>query len=147
MGVLIFFVSSQVLEKILHIAVLAPTGTQLKWSANPYLFALYGGLAAGIFEEIGRFFAFKLLLKKNHQYRDGLSYGLGHDGIEAILIRGVSALSSIILYSMVQSGALSNVGGSQIPKEQLAAIQTQFADAHFCIILTYRIILSCSLRR
>lgn len=133
-GVLIFFVFSQVLEKMLHIAVLAPTGTQLKWSANPYLFAIYGGLAAGIFEEMGRFFAFKLLLKKNHQYNDGLSYGLGHGGIEAILIGGLSGISSIILYSMVQSGAaVGMLGETPIPKEQLANIQTQFADAQFWI--------------
>jgi len=42
---------------MLHIAVLSPTETQLKWSANPYLFAVYGGMTAGISEEMGHFFA------------------------------------------------------------------------------------------
>lgn len=30
---------------------------------NPYVFAIYGGLTAGIFEELGRFVAFFFLLK------------------------------------------------------------------------------------
>ena len=30
---------------------------------NPFVFALYGGLTAGIFEELGRFVAFFFLLK------------------------------------------------------------------------------------
>ncbi|MBC3210486.1 YhfC family intramembrane metalloprotease, partial [Pseudomonas sp. SWRI111] len=49
-GILIFIVFSQILEKIVHFLVLAPTGTELRWSTNPYIFALYGGLAAGVFE-------------------------------------------------------------------------------------------------
>lgn len=30
---------------------------------NPFIFAIYGGLTAGIFEELGRFVAFFFLLK------------------------------------------------------------------------------------
>lgn len=128
-GVLIFIVFSQILEKLLHLAVIAPSGTHVKWSANPYVFALYGGLAAGIFEEIGRFFAFKVLVKKHHRYNNGLSYGLGHGGIEAILIGGFSAVNSLLVYSMVQSGKLDQLLGAHLPSEQITLIKNQFANA------------------
>lgn len=110
-GIVIFIVFSQILEKIVHFIVLSPTGTELKWSSNPYLFALYGGLAAGIFEEIGRYFAFKVWLKNNHQFNDGLSYGLGHGGIEAIFIGGMSALNSLLISSMIKTGNLETILG------------------------------------
>jgi hypothetical protein len=35
------------------------------------ILAIYGGLTAGIFEELGRFVAFFFLLKKYLEYKDG----------------------------------------------------------------------------
>ena len=49
---------------------------------------LYGGLMAGVFEETGRYVSFKWFLKKETRIQDGLSYGIGHGGIEAMLIVG-----------------------------------------------------------
>jgi len=131
MGILIFIVFSQIFEKILHVLVLAPNGVELKSSSNPYLFALYGGLAAGVFEEMGRYIAFKLFLKNNRHYKDGLSYGLGHGGIEAIFIGGMSALSSLLIASLVQSGNLQKVMGSVLPDDQITALSEQFEHASF----------------
>ena len=135
-GVLIFIVFSQILEKIVHFIVLSPTGTELKWSGNPYLFALYGGLAAGIFEEIGRFFAFKVLLKNNHQFNDGLSYGLGHGGIEAIFIGGMSALNSLLISSMIKTGNLETILGAAATPEEINSIKEQFEQANVMLFAT-----------
>ena len=132
-GVLIFILFSQLLEKIVHFIVLSPTGTELKWSSNPYLFALYGGLAAGIFEEIGRFFAFKVLLKNNRQFNDGLSYGLGHGGIEAIFIGGMSALNSLLISSMIKTGNLETILGAAVTSEEINSIKKQFEQANIVL--------------
>ena len=58
-----FIVFALVLEPILHQVVLkGPYGTQLM--SNVWYYALYGGLAAGLFEETGRFLSMKFLMKK-----------------------------------------------------------------------------------
>lgn len=46
-GAATFIVFALILEQILHIVVIKATGTAL--TGNIWLYALYGGLAAGIF--------------------------------------------------------------------------------------------------
>jgi uncharacterized membrane protein YhfC len=63
---------------------------------NPWLIAIILGFSAGIFENVGRFVAFKFLLKNRLQWKNGIAYGLGHGGIEAILFAGVPLISAVI---------------------------------------------------
>lgn len=73
---------------------------------NPWIFGLYGGLAAGIFEESGRLFGYKLLLKGRTEWKDGVAYGIGHGGIEAILVGGLSAAQSLYFSYLLNAGNL-----------------------------------------
>ena len=58
-----FILFALVLESLLHQLVLkGPHGETIM--GNPLWYALYGGLAAGIFEETGRFLSMKFLMKK-----------------------------------------------------------------------------------
>ena len=60
----VMFLFAFVLEQIVHMIVLyGPAGSAIQ--GNIWLYALYGGLMAGLFEETGRFIAMKFLLKKN----------------------------------------------------------------------------------
>lgn len=68
---------------------------------------LYGlGLAftAGLFELAGRY-AVALLLRKRLTCRRALAAGLGHGGIEAMVLIGLSYISNIVLMLMIRSGA------------------------------------------
>ena len=56
-----FIISALVLEKLLHAAVFKAFGTAL--NANIWLYTLYGGLAAAVFEETGRLLAMKYAMK------------------------------------------------------------------------------------
>ena len=92
-GTGVFVLFALVLETILHQVVLkgaiGPTIT-----GNVWYYALYGGLAAGIFEETGRFLAMKFLLKDEPQgARTAVAYVIGHGGIEMLIIFGVSMVS------------------------------------------------------
>ncbi len=50
-------------------------------SGNPFLYAIYGGLAAGIFEEFGRFFCMITVMKRfMYQRENSIIYGIGHGG-------------------------------------------------------------------
>ncbi|MDY0394182.1 YhfC family glutamic-type intramembrane protease [Virgibacillus halophilus] len=80
-GAGIFIVFALILEKMLHAYVLDMNPVTMKWVKNPYFYALYGGLAAGVFEEVGRFIGFRYILQKSHDWEDGISYGIGHGGI------------------------------------------------------------------
>lgn len=91
-GVLVFFISQMVIRVPIISYVLPNQIWYMKLSTNPYLYGAFLGLTAGIFEEVGRYIGFKYFLKKNHRYIDGISFGLGHWGVEALLIVGVNAV-------------------------------------------------------
>lgn len=100
-GAATFFVFALVLEQIMHYFVF--TGyPQLK--ENAVFYVAYGSLAAGIFEECGRFIAFKFLLRKRNEWKDGIAYGIGHGGFEALMIGGIGLISTILTAIMINSG-------------------------------------------
>ena len=106
LGAVAFFVSSQVLEKIVHLIVLHPQkdGTVPLMSENPLLYVIYGISMAAIFEETARLIFFKWLEKKRTlEDSDALAYGLGHGGLELIYIGIASLLNLFILFSAVES--------------------------------------------
>ena len=103
-GCAVFVLFALILESIMHNIVLnaTPAGETIK--NNIWLYALYGGLAAGIFEETGRFLAFKTVMKKSADRRDSVAYGMGHGGVEALLVLGISFIGSIVISVMINSG-------------------------------------------
>lgn len=105
-GMIVFFISQILIRIPILTYVLPNTIWFIKLSMNPYLYGVFLGLTAGIFEEVGRFIAFKFMLKKNHEWEDGISYGFGHGGIEAILITGISLLNLLIGCIMINNGTL-----------------------------------------
>lgn len=105
-GAAVFIVFALVLEQIMHALVLRPgaDGSIALRTAQPVLYVLYAAFAAGIFEETGRLTGFLILKKKYAGVRTAISYGIGHGGIEAWLLAGLSAVSSIALGLMVNAG-------------------------------------------
>lgn len=99
-----FLLFAMVLEQGLHYVVTRLTGNLLY--ENLWLKALYGGLAAGVFEETGRLLAMKYGMKKRLSGKNALMYGAGHGGIEAILIVGLGYISSLVTSFMLNSGQL-----------------------------------------
>lgn len=126
-GVVVWLIFSQVLEKILHVYILQVnpwTATLLK---NPYLYAVYGALAAGIFEETGRYLAFTYWVTRRRAWKDGLAYGIGHGGIESILI-GVFSMQNIFFAKLINSGQLESLV-NKIPREVLTEIKTSLVNS------------------
>lgn len=90
-----FVVFALVLESICNSLLFAsPLGNKIM--ANALAFSLLGGFQAGLFEETGRFVAFKTILKKSKEDDStALMYGAGHGGIEIILVWVVSMIANI----------------------------------------------------
>jgi uncharacterized membrane protein YhfC len=138
-GIFIFILFSQVLEKALHVIMIDKSGTSLKWTDSAVWFVLYGTLAAGIFEEFGRYVGFKWMLKKQRDYKDGLSFGLGHGGIEAILIGVLGAVNAIILASLINSGVFDHTIAPTLPAEQAALLKERIQETSFIMYVLFGI--------
>lgn len=72
--------------------------------STPVLGGLFLGLTAGIFEEFGRYIGYRTLLRRRNAWTDGLAFGLGHGGIEAILLVGLSYVNNLIYAFIINSG-------------------------------------------
>lgn len=121
-GAATFIVAALILERIVHSVVLGNAGVYAYLMKNPIIFGLYGGLMAGLFEESGRFGAFKLMRKKYNTSADALSYGIGHGGIEAIILLGFTMVNNIVLSIMVDSGSINSIAAA-LPAAQFQQIQ------------------------
>lgn len=126
-GAGIFIVFALLLEPILHQLVLkGPHGQAIM--GNTLYYALYGGLAAGLFEETGRFLGMKYLLKKKSpKARTGIAYGIGHGGTEMLLIFGVTMISNLALSVMINNGQADTLLASA-PEMAREQAQAQFAQ-------------------
>lgn len=125
LGAVAFFVSSQVLEKIVHLLVLHPQkdGSISLMQDHPFLYILYGIAMAAIFEETARLVFFNWLEKKRAlEDSDALAYGLGHGGLELLYLGIGSLISLLVLFSMLESSNpdLANL----LPKNTLETVQS-----------------------
>lgn len=102
-----FIVFAFFLETIFHSLIFSVTGNTIK--DNIFLYTIYGGVAAALFEETGRFLAMKFLMKKRLTSDNALMFGVGHGGIEAMLILGISEVTNLALSSLINAGKISTI--------------------------------------
>ena len=124
-GALTFFVFVYLLESGAHaffLGAVQENAISRYLNATPWALGLYAGCMAGIFEETGRFLAFKWLLKKQTGRETGVMYGIGHGGIEAILVCTTSLFSMLALaVSLNTSGADALLAQAGASREALQA--------------------------
>ncbi len=97
LGVLTFSLF-QGIRLTLNALVLEPMPSMtLLYMSNPFAYYLLYGATAGLFEEGGRWIVMSLFMKDRRRYNDGIAFGIGHGGIEAILYAGLGAL--IVLFT------------------------------------------------
>lgn len=95
------FVLSQVLTRI---PLMAWLSTQDQAWAQWLVSAPVASFTAGVFEETGRLLVMLWLLRRFHRWVDGVSFGLGHGGIEAVLLVGLGQLANLALSLLINSG-------------------------------------------
>lgn len=64
---------------------------------QPVLTAFFYGFTAALVEEPGRYIVMRFFLKRN-RVDDGISFGVGHGGIEAVLLVGINTLFAMFFY-------------------------------------------------
>ena len=153
-GAAYFLLFALILEKPIQNVLAFPSAMGLPEHAvslflneNPVLLALTAGLFPGIFEETGRFFAFKTVLRKRRNRETAISYGIGHGGFEVILILGLTYIQYIAYAVMINTGTFGNVieqVASQAPEqldsvESVVSLLTEFSFADLGIAFVERI--------
>ena len=118
-GCTVMLLFAFILESGAHNIILSsPAGSAIR--GNIWLYALYGGLMAGLFEETGRYLAFSFALKKYRAKNvNALMYGAGHGGFEAIVIAGLTMINNIVWSFMINNGRIAELTGS-LSGDQLA---------------------------
>lgn len=88
-------------------------GIARQFQHTPWLYALYGALLAGVFEEVGRWFGFKWIQRRIPQKaktpETPFLYGLGHGGLEMMLGGGLAMFSNVLFATTINSGALAKL--------------------------------------
>jgi uncharacterized membrane protein YhfC len=84
---------------------------------------LAAGLSAGIFEEVTRYFIIRFWLKAEKEELLPIKYGIGHGGIEAILVGLVALVAFGQVVALGGEGALE-----AFEPEQAAMISAQIED-------------------
>lgn len=78
---------------------------QMKYTM-PVVTALFYGVSAGLFEEVGRYLGYRFVCHGRNSWKDGVALGLGHGGIEAVWvgIQGIGNLSIASQAGLAVSG-------------------------------------------
>jgi len=104
---------------------------------NPWIYAVYGCMAASLFEETGRLIAFKFILKKYRAPEDGIAYALGHGGIEFFLIGGLGAINALVMAILINRGSFETfLSVKNIPTNQIKEIKDSILSIDFTTLIT-----------
>lgn len=117
-----FILFAMVLESAVHQVVLLglPIGAVIQ--GNTWLYALYGGLMAGLFEETGRFCAMKLLKRRHNRPATALIYGAGHGGIEVLIVLGLNMVNYLVYAILANRGQLTILMPPELPEASRQAL-------------------------
>lgn len=103
-----FFVTQMVVRTPI-LSVLGMSEGFVAFAQNHYLiYAIVLAFTAGLFEVVGRYVVAKIL-SKNLIFKKGFAAGIGHGGIEAMILIGISYISNLIYVGMINSGAINAV--------------------------------------
>jgi uncharacterized membrane protein YhfC len=105
-GVVMFAVMVVALENAMHYYVLSANPVTKAWfEANAVGFAIYAALAAALFEETGRYIGMRFLTRTVPGSGTPVAYGIGHGGIEAVLIGLNIGVIAVLGYLMMTGQA------------------------------------------
>lgn len=104
LGALGFFVTQMVI-RIPILQGLSLTSGFVAFATNhPIIYSFCLAFTAGLFELIGRYVVAKLM-HKNLTYRRSIAAGLGHGGIEAMLLLGMTYVNNLLYALMINTGS------------------------------------------
>jgi uncharacterized membrane protein YhfC len=83
---------------------------------------VFAALTAGLFEECGRWVAFRYLLPERHDAPTAVMLGLGHGGLEAMLLVGVGFIALGTGYLLARAGIVVPEGAQSLIGSQFSGM-------------------------
>lgn len=110
LGAVTFVLFALVLERMVGNLILSNTVIHNFIAGHWWAYGLYGGLMAGLFEETGRLCVFFFLLRRRYNSLGGaLSYGIGHGGVEAVLLCTLTMANNIVLSVVLNTSGIEGL--------------------------------------
>ena len=124
-GCAVFIVFALVLENLVKYGLMK-TSAWTPIQNNVWLLGIVMGLFAGVFEETGRYLAFRTVLRKK-QVKDvnALMYGAGHGGFEVFMILVLAMTSNLVFALLIKTGTY-DAFLSSIPETSRSVYETAF---------------------
>lgn len=109
-GVMVFIAFSRMLEMIPHsLFLLSSNPVSKAINGNVVLYVIYAATVAALFEETGRYLAFRFVLTKHPNKETAVTYGIGHGGIECVLVLGVTYIQYYAYGQLINSGSMDKM--------------------------------------
>lgn len=122
-GALTFVNAALILESIPKYFLLSGTNPVSGFILDHALaYALTGALLAGVFEECGRYVTFRYVLTNQNAKETAVTCGIGHGGIECILLTGISMIPNLAYAFLINDGSMAAIM-QELPAEELPALQ------------------------
>lgn len=103
-----FFVMQVIIRlPIVNVLSILP-GFTLFVQKHYILYCLILAFTAGLFEVVGRYAVAKMLAK-NLSFTKGIAAGLGHGGIEAVVLIGMTYINNLLYIIMINSGSYDTI--------------------------------------
>ena len=107
-------ISFTVMQVVIRIPIMQYVLPNMPWyikmaNSQVLLYALFLGFTAGLFETVGRYFTLKWFIRDKTSYYAGLSHGIGHGGIEAILLVGLNTVIYAVYAVMINNGTYAQM--------------------------------------
>lgn len=109
-GIMVFIAFSRMLEMIPHsLFLLSSNPVSKAINGNAVLYVIYAATVAALFEETGRYLAFRFVLTKHPNKETAVTYGIGHGGIECVLVLGVTYIQYYAYGQLINSGSMDKM--------------------------------------
>lgn len=106
-GVLVFLIMQMAIRVPLVMFILPRTPAFWAIMAYPISYGIFLGFTAGLAEECGRWLGYRTILRKREDWLTGFSYGVGHAGVESILLVGMMSVSDLLYATHINRGTLN----------------------------------------
>ena len=134
-GAATFLLFAIIIEKPLQSLLIMPTSLGLPEhaastfiNASPVLWGIVVGLFPGVFEETGRFVAFKTVLRKRKQSETGITHGIGHGGFEAMFILGITFIEYFVFGLLINQGTFFKLMVEPVKDSLTPDVMKQITD-------------------
>ncbi len=126
LGALGFFVP-QIIIRLPILNSIASSEGYKSFAKNHYVvYCFVLAFTAGLFELVGRYVVAKVIAKK-FTFKRGIAAGLGHGGIEAMILIGMTYINNLIYAVMINTGGLDatieSLSGTGIDTNQLVNVK------------------------